>query len=77
VKNDYGTEEEGRALNGLEEPLKKKIVTAMEFARISIVETTSEPFGNIRYIFFFLRQLNVEQEQCEAFRIVIFVYDIY
>jgi hypothetical protein len=24
VKNDYGTELEARALNGLEEPLKKK-----------------------------------------------------
>jgi hypothetical protein len=24
VKNDYGTEEEARALNGLEEPLKRK-----------------------------------------------------
>jgi hypothetical protein len=25
VKNDYGTEEEARALNGLEEPLEKNI----------------------------------------------------
>jgi hypothetical protein len=25
VKNDYGTEQEAWALNGLEEPLKKKI----------------------------------------------------
>jgi hypothetical protein len=25
VKNDYGTEQEARALNGMEEPLKKKI----------------------------------------------------
>jgi hypothetical protein len=25
VKNDYGTEKEARALNGLEEPSKKKI----------------------------------------------------
>jgi hypothetical protein len=24
VKNDFGTKEEARALNGLEEPLKKK-----------------------------------------------------
>jgi hypothetical protein len=24
VKNDYGTEKEARALNGLEEPFKKK-----------------------------------------------------
>jgi hypothetical protein len=26
VKNDYGTEYEARALNGLEEPLKKKLL---------------------------------------------------
>jgi hypothetical protein len=26
VKNDYGTEEEARALNGLEEPLKKTYI---------------------------------------------------
>jgi hypothetical protein len=28
VKNEYGTEFEARALNGLEEPLKKNVQTA-------------------------------------------------
>jgi hypothetical protein len=26
VKNDYGTEQEARTLNGLEEPLKKSLI---------------------------------------------------
>jgi hypothetical protein len=30
VKNDYGTEKEAWALNGLEEPLKTKYITAPE-----------------------------------------------
>jgi hypothetical protein len=31
VKNDYGTEYEAWALNGLEEPLKKKVLSSVNY----------------------------------------------
>jgi hypothetical protein len=34
VKNDYGTEKEALALNGLEEPLKKKNCSVIIFTTI-------------------------------------------
>jgi hypothetical protein len=37
VKNVYGTEEEAWALNGLEEPLKKKYIYSKRYLQILLV----------------------------------------
>jgi hypothetical protein len=47
VKNDYGTEKDARALNGLEEPLKEKAYTLIVLHYFWWIRMSSNYLNNL------------------------------